>query len=341
MKYFLITFSFLLICTFLNAQNLDSLNQDASPKGGINNLAIKYYGIDFSKEQRVLLNDKEIEFIYLIDEKGRPTLSEINGIQDNAINDSLKRKEIVAFNPQLQDGIPIPSIYFMQLKFPTYKMTESKFGFYQAMAHNEAKLKDFEYLNKSNARFDLLFGGLINQFIGSPSKHLKIGGGFKMDMTYTNKSNYLYGLNMSGYFNKLKKDYPINTSRVQKSPATLLVGAIIGKWFNNISIQLEINIAVQNVTEKISNKDKDWVQLNGWSPGVVINYPLKLGKESPMYYYGSPSLFENNINFSFGIRYMSFPLEEASGIMIELGISYRMTLYGIEKYKLKDSYINK
>jgi len=38
------------------AQIIDTLNQEASPKGGINQLAIKYYGIEFTKEQRASLN---------------------------------------------------------------------------------------------------------------------------------------------------------------------------------------------------------------------------------------------------------------------------------------------
>ncbi|MBK8444927.1 MAG: hypothetical protein IPL35_16630 [Sphingobacteriales bacterium] len=119
---------FTLISFFLemNAQVVDSLNQQVCPKGGVNQLAIKYYGINFTKEQRKEIGNVEIEIIYSIDEFGNPILSEINGISNPHIIDSLKNKtsEIGLFNPQIVDGIPVPSIYFIKLTFPTYSFTQ-------------------------------------------------------------------------------------------------------------------------------------------------------------------------------------------------------------------------
>ncbi|MBK9515618.1 MAG: hypothetical protein IPO05_18885 [Flavobacteriales bacterium] len=85
-----------------NAQVVDTLDQDVSPKNGIEQLAIKYYGIDFTKEQRKEIENVEIEFIYLIDEYGDPTLSEINGVKNQEIIDSLinKTKEVERFYPR-------------------------------------------------------------------------------------------------------------------------------------------------------------------------------------------------------------------------------------------------
>ena len=188
----------------------------------------------------------------------------------------------------------------------------------------------------------MTIGGLANQFIGEPSKHLKFGGGMKIDLGYSGENNFIYGLNMSFYGNKLKKDYPINTTRDQfNAPSTLLVGLIFGKWFNKFNIQGEINIGVQNITEKIGENDPDWVQLKGWSPGLIINYPIKIGKSNPMYYYGAPSLMESNLNLHFGLRYIKLSLKEATGIMAELGVSYRIAIKGINEYKLKDEFLNK
>jgi len=322
----------------------DSLNQEVSPKGGVNALAIKYYGINFTKEQRLALKDKEIEFIFHIDEYGNPTLSEINGINNPAIIDSLRNKtnEIEPFNPRIRNGTSEPSIYFMQLIFPTYKMTKSRFGLLQGAAYNEAKLEDFEYITPANTRLDMTIGGVLNQFIGDPAKHLRLGGGMKVDISITGKKSYIYGLNMSFYGNKLKTDYPLNTTREQfTTPPTLLVGAVFGKWFNKISIQSELNIAVQNITEKIGDNDPEWVQLKGWSPGVVVNYPINLGKPNPMYYYGRPALFENNLNLHLGLRYLFLSIPQASGIMAEFGLSYRMTLKGVKAYKLNDEFYNR
>lgn len=60
MKYTISIIVVLISIINTNAQVTDGLNEDASPKLGINQLAIKYYGIEFTKEQR-----KEIENVLL------------------------------------------------------------------------------------------------------------------------------------------------------------------------------------------------------------------------------------------------------------------------------------
>jgi hypothetical protein len=344
MKY-IISILLLLICILRsNAQVVDSLNQNVSPKNGLNQLAIKYYGIDFTKEQRKEIENVEIEIIYSIDEYGNIVATEINGVKNQEIIDSLiqKTKKIEKFNPQIRNGKPEPSIYLMRLTFPTYKFTQNTYGLLQGSAYNEAKLEDFGYLIESGQRFDMTIGGLVNQFIGEPSKHLGFGGGMKIDLAYSNKKNLIYGLNMSFYENKLIKEYPIYTTRQQlKAPPTLLVGLIFGKWYGQFNVQGEINLAIQNITEKIGENDPDWVQFNGWSPGLIVNYPIKFGKSNPIYYYGAPSLLENNVNIHLGIRYIKLSIKEATGVMMELGISYRMSLKGVKEYKLKDEFLNK
>jgi len=344
MKYTISIILSLIYILSLEAQVSDTLSQNVSPKNGVNQLAIKYYGIDFTKEQREEIENVEIEFIFSIDETGNPTLSEINGITNQDIIDSLKLKteEIEDFNPQIRNGKSEPSIYFMKLTFPSYKYNQRTYGFLQGSAYNEAKLEDFEYLKESNQRFDMIIGGLANQFFGKPSEHLGFGGGMKIDLGYAGKNNLIYGLNMSFYGNKLKQEYPINSTREQFSaPPTLLVGLIFGKWFDKFNIQGELNLGVQNITEKIGENDPDWIQLKGWSPGVVVNYPIKLGKSNPMYYYGSPVLLENNLNLHFGLRYIKLSINEATGLMAEFGVSYRMVIKGVNEYKLKDEFLNK
>lgn len=338
LKYIL--FVVMILISFISIHAQDTLNQPASPKGGVNQLAIHYYGIEFTKLQREQLKDKEIEFIFTIDVSGKSMLAEVNGITDPDIIDSLiRRTEYVEhFNPQIRNGIAEEAIYFMQLRFPSYRMTAFQYG----MVFSEAKLEDFEFIEKSGVRFDMLFGGLANQFIGTPSEYLSTGGGMKVDISVTDKRQLIYGFNMSFYGNRLKKDYPINSLRVQNSgPPTLLVGLIFGKWFDKFSLQGELNFAIQNVTPRIDENDRDWVQLRGWSPGLIINYPIKLGRESPLYYYGSPALISHRLNVHFGLRYVCLSLREASGIMTELGLSYRMGMEGIKSYKLKDEFLNR
>ena len=339
MKHFFAVLIFIFIAFQINAQVQDTLNQDAAPKGGVNALAIHYYGIDFSKAQREILKEKEIEFIFLVDEKGQATLKEVNGISDGDIMDSLRQRTLTVepFLPRIKNGIAESSIYFMQLTFPGYKMTQQKFGFLMGAAYTEAKLEDFEYVHRSNSRVDVLFSGMVNQYIGNPTAYLGLGGGFKTEVSIADKRKWIYGLNMSFYGNKRKDDYPISTPRDQFStPPTLIVGVNFGKWVNRFNIQAELDFGIQNVTERLGNNDEDWVQLKGWSPGIVLNYPIRLGKESTMYYYGAPSLFSHNLNLHFGFRYMKFSLAEASGFMVELGVGYRMSIVSVQEYRLKE-----
>jgi len=60
-----------------------------------------------------------------------------------------------------------------------------------------------------------------------------------------------------------------------------------------------------------------------------------------MYYYGSPVLLENNLNLHFGLRYIKLSINEATGLMAEFGVSYRMVIKGVNEYKLKDEFLNK
>ena len=331
----------LAICALsTHAQVADGLNQDVGPKYGVNQLAIEYYGIEFTTEQRAELENVQIEFIYSVDKYGDPTLSEVNGITNQEIIDSLLRKteELENFNPLIRDGEPVPSIYFMKLTFPSYKDAQRVTRFFQAQAYNEARLEDFEYLHESGSRLDMVVGGLMSQFVGNPSRHLGIGGGMKVELNYSTPKGIFYGMNISFSFNGLKEEYPIATQREQISPASAFLGLSVGKWFSKYSIQLDLDFAIHNITEKIGDNDPDWVQLNGWSPGVIFNYPIALGRERPMYYWGAPSLIGNNINLSLGLRYVSHSLPEASGLMIELGVGYRMALKKVTEYKLKDGF---
>ncbi len=329
---------FILVGTNIQAQINDTINQEVSPKKGINQLAIEFLGIEFTKDQRALIEGREIEFIFHVEKDGKPELKEINGVTDSLVIHLLqkKAKELDYFNPRIVKGDARASIFFMKLEYPKYQMTAKKLGRIKAGLYNESKLEDFEYLEKSKKRYDLLIGGVTNQFIGSISKYLGVGGGMKIDLSYTNEKSNFFGLNMSFYGNKLKKDYPLNTTKEQlAAPPTLLIGLVAGKWINRINIQGELNIAVQNITQKIGDNDQDWIQLNGWSPGLILNYPIKFGGEKTTYYYGAPSLINNHINLHFGIRYLDLSIKEASGIMTEIGISYRLGVIGIREYKLK------
>ncbi len=327
-----------------HSRNIDSTYQEGRPKGGINELALLYYGIEFTKEQREKIEGVEVEYIFEVDETGKARLVELNGISDAAVVDSLmsKNKEMVEFYPSIKNGIAISSIYFMKMTFPSYQHRKSAKGLWMADTYREAKLEDFEVLEKANRRLDIVIGGAVNQFIGSPSEYLKIGGGMKTDITYTNKHLFYCGLLMDIYFNGRKKDYPIASTREQHpSVSSIAMGLVLGKWYDKFGVQLQLGFAAQNVTEKLDDSDKDWVQFRGFSPGLVVHYPIKFGRDKPYYYYGTPTIYSNYVNFHFGVRQWFLSEKEASGLMLELGLGYRLVVHGVKEYKFRKEYLER
>lgn len=248
----------------------------------------------------------------------------------------IKSQQVAKFIPKIHNGIPESSIFFLELTYPSKKLISVSLNPYQQSLFHQVRLEDFEYIEKANFGSDIVIGLLTNQFTGSPARYSKLGAGMKINMTFTDHKNYIYGLNLSTYFNQKNKNYSIYTDREQlSSRSTALLGIIFGKWFGKFNIQAEANYAVHNVTERYDTRDKGWTQFKGWSPGAIFNYPIMLGKEKPLYYYGSPSLLSHNLNLSFGMHYLQFSHKEASGIMAELGLAYRMTFRGIKEYRLK------
>jgi len=105
MRVFLILLLMLCASTIAIGQDIDSVyQQEVSPKQGLNALAVEFLGIEFSEEQRFTLRNVEVQLFFLVDENGKPVLSEINGINDISIRDSLyaKSEELEHFIPVLE-----------------------------------------------------------------------------------------------------------------------------------------------------------------------------------------------------------------------------------------------
>ncbi len=338
----------LLFCTLatiglhvsLNAQDADSVNTAAGPRGGLNNLALLYYKIDFTPGQRQRLEDVPLEFIYSISEEGVATLEEVNGINDPVIIDSIKNQQpLPEFYPRIVNGRAQSSIYFMKIQFPKYTMQRQRLSRY---THTEKlTLDDFEYIHKSGRRMDILLGAVVNSFAGNAQEYLKTGGGFKVDLMYVGEKGIGAGLVMSVYGNSHKKPYPINTTReLDKSSPTLLLGAGINKSMHKKErsewlAQVELCYAMQNISSKVNNKDKDYIMAKGFSPGVVLHYLLQVGKDNLYTYYGNPAMGSHYLNFHAAIRPVFFDLKPASGVMFELGVSYRFSWITPDDYKFK------
>ena len=318
--------------------------QQAAPVGGVSRLALYYFKINFSKEQRALLEQAELELIYEINEKGKPTLEKVNGISDQAIMDSLVQQTriIPYFNPKMVDGVSEPTIYFMKLRFPQYSTRESISMNNEFASFRKHKPEDFEFIEYRGA-IDLVLGGMINTLNGSAQNYLSTGGGMKVEMLFLGRKNdWGGGFNMNFYGNKLKQDYPIISTRPQASaPPTMFMGMTIARKFNQLGsnneilLQVEANLAMHNVVYRQDSYDNDYVQFIGFSPALVVHYNIPVGKGRPGFYHFSPIMNRHHVNLNIAVRPLFYDNKAANGTMIEFGVSWRSRMRFVDSYKLK------
>ncbi|MGB4972683.1 MAG: hypothetical protein WBO32_08485 [Cyclobacteriaceae bacterium] len=337
-----IGFTLLLIIGILPCHLLAQVgDREPEPEGGIAQLALQYFKINFSKEQRSHLEANELELIFMVDEVGNALLEKVNGTEDQAIIDSLYNKTLTVakFIPQQVDGKDVPSVYFMILRFPQYKSIRFN-NYSNAWRFGRPTLEDLEDYTLGG-RWDMLIGGVMNQFTGRPSDYLKTGGGMKFDFIFTGRKNFGMGLIMSVYGNSSKMDYPINTLRPQDpAPSTMIIGLatyqrLTEKERSEVSLQFELGYATQNIVTREYGSDY-WLQLRGYSPGVTLNYLIQLGKKSLSQYYYEPIILSHHLNIHMSMRYIVLDLREATGPMVEIGLAYRMRMNFFKDLKFKD-----
>lgn len=343
MKYILFLFGFLIAALSYSQVGPDTTSSPATPIGGIERLALRYYDIEFTPEQRKLIEGVKLELIFLVSDEGVATLESVNGVRNRAILDSLYSRDpfLPGFIPEIRKGIPKQSLYFIQFIFPTYSLERADVYQQQLIFYKPPTLEDFESLEMSNQRLDIIFGGMANSFFGSAADYLSPGGGMKVEMSFTTENLMFYGFNMNFFGNKRIQDYDLSSPLPQFShPPTLFLGATVGRWFGVYNLQLDLNYAIQNITERLEDDDSDWVQFRGFSPGVVLHRVLQLGKDrfQANSSYGRPIFVAHCLNFSLGLRYLKMSQNSASGFMAEVGVSYRLATKLIESYRLKDSY---
>lgn len=348
---------FLLSLSAAFGQMTDTLNRDVAPKGGIAAVGLVYYKIEFTPEEVAYLRDNEAEMIFKVSEEGKATLEKVNNIGLPSIVDSMMRvnDRLPEFYPEVVDGKPQPSLYFMKIRWPEYETVERTFPrstsppypspYEEEFSHYRfigRKLDEFEYINYRGPRYDMLFGGVANTVGGSAIDYIYSGGGMKFDMMFYGEKGWGGGIVMTFHGNRARKEYPITTQFPQnKSRTTGFVGLAIGRLLadrpgGQFSVQFEACYSMQNIVTVDPQVNNRPVQTQGFSPGFVINYAKNLGRGKMSIYYLSPTAIRHFLNLHLAIRPMMLDMPQASGIMYEAGISWRMGMRHVEDMKLKE-----
>lgn len=338
---------FLLLVFFLTAnilsvaQQQDSLNLAPAPQGGTSAIASAYLRINFTARQRAILGSTKLELMLLVDRYGNPSLEKVTGVTDRSIIDSLinTTASLPPFRPATMYGEPTEGFYGLLLQFPP--VSKTVVGYHDIpRTYRALKREDFEEI-RLGGRMDVLLGFMTNGFLGNAADYLGPGGGFKVDLTFSGKHRYGGGFSMEFYGNNRTSDFPIDPSRVQsEAPVTLMLGLLLNKSIHTSErafflLQFEPAYTRQNISAKDNNPDKKGVELHGFSPGITAHYALRIGKERISSGY-DPGLFGHCINFHCGVRPLFYNMKAGSGIMYEIGLSYRLVYNFIEAYTLKD-----
>jgi hypothetical protein len=305
------------------------------PQGGIERLSLNFLKIDFTPAQREVLRNRPLEFIFFVDTTGFATLEDVNGVEDAAIMDSLMQKRnLPMFTPHIVDGKKRDGLFFMELQFPSYEST-----FYPTTSqHEHGNIDDLEFELSGNS-FHFLMGGVVNSFSGRPSQYLNTGGGFKLDVLWQTRRKFGYGLAMAAYGNKAAEYYPVTTDRkLDKVPTTFVIGVILSREFevtekNSFIAQFELAYAGQTISSRENANDEEYIQLDGFSPGIVVNYFVRLGKERFQQSNNYPVISSYHLNLHGAIRPLLLNLKAARGLMFEVGISYRLKASVLSSYR--------
>lgn len=345
MKKILPAFVLLLPLTAVFGQ-VDSLNMSASPKGGLAALALVYYKIDFAPEEVAYLRLHEAELIFTVNENGKATLEKVNEIEMRSIIDSMMRvnDQLPPFYPEVVDGKPRNTLYFMRLRWPHYEDVRQIFPSPYNIRHDYfgRRLDEFEFIEYRGPRFDMLIGGVGNTVGGSVTEYNYSGGGVKFDMMFYGQRNWGGGMVMTFHGNRMRKEYPITTVLPQnRSRVTGFIGIAVAKLFDDtpagqFSIQFEPCFSMQNIVTvdpQVRNKP---VQAIGFSPGLVLNYAKTLGRGRMAAYYYQATAIRHFMNFHLALRPMMLDVPQASGILYEAGVSWRLAMRQAVDMKLKE-----
>jgi hypothetical protein len=350
----IITILLFFVSVALFAQAPDNLNAEAEPKGGDAIIAIVYYKIDFTQEQTDYLRTHEAELIFSVSERGRAVLEKVNDIDDSSVIDSMMRvnDRLPEFFPKISNGKAVNSIYFMKLSWPHYnqQIPEPMYPQYAPYLMpqylrpvgplHRKKLSEFESYTPL-FRYDLTIGGILNAPMASAATYANEGGGMRMDCMFFGNKGWGGGFSTLFYSNKRIRPYPGTFARSYGSPIPTMMftfngGKLIETSHVDFIIQFEPGFVMQEVlsTDMLTEFDNPGF-IMGFSPGVSVNAAIPIGPGHMNHFYAYPTAIKNYLNLHIAARPLLMNYKPASGVMFEVGVSYRLALAHVREYKLK------
>nr|MBS0037820.1 hypothetical protein [Saprospiraceae bacterium] len=330
------------------AQETPEKYRDAEPTGGIDQLAKSFFSIKFQSEEQRELMGKHLELVFHIDQMGVPSLEAVFGIENKVIVDSFlqKTEEIPLFAAARAGGDYTESMYALGLTYPSFQTVFQHLQKSNIHAFRKAKMEDFEKFELKDSRFDFVFGGVVNTPAGSISNHLRSGGGLNLDFIFTGRNGWGGGLVVTGHYNRLFNNFSIPSTRPNlKYPTTNMIGLSANKWMplgenpHGLLLQLELNYTYFLLTENEGKNDPESITFKGFSPGLSVHFPLRIGQPTASTYYNSPVLITHHINIHAAARPLFLDFRQTRGMLFELGISYRIGITRVKSYEFTDSYL--
>lgn len=338
------TFIFLFfLIAFGGYAQTDTTSSGAEPIGGINRLALVYYSIEFTKEQRKLLENVPVEMIFSVSKEGVAKLEHVNGIQNRSLIDSLyaQTPKVPGFKPEIHDGMPRESLYFMKFRYPTYKMNTQEIPIRSPFYQKKINKDEFLELDETGRGFDFTVLGIFTNHFGKPDKYFKPGGGVQIGCEYVSKIGLYYGFGFDMYGNPADQHIAReDTMPYLRSPFSVTTGIYVGFRFDRLYIQSEAYYSTIAISRSDTETAIGGTSYEGFSPGLFANYiiPFRKNRERVTIHVGQPYINRASLNIRGGFRGFFMDSSEVSGIMLELGVGIRFGSYFVKKYHLKDSY---
>jgi hypothetical protein len=336
----------LLLSVAAFAQIPTSQNIKAQPVGGKGALQIVYYRIDFTQEETDYLRTHTPEMIFSVSEYGKARLEKVNDIDRQSIIDSLMNmnNRLPDFYAARVNGRPEQGVYFLKLTWPNYQYQNgmNNINSMMTLQYNPVlrKLSDLEDITYRGPRFDMTIGAFMPTFGGNISKYLDKGWGTRFDFMIYGRKGWGGGFGTTLVIGKPKMVSPAIPLRYNRSHLITIINGSFGKIFDfkragQFAIQFEPGFGITDASIA-PNTSADVAVGVGFIPGVTAHYLLPFGPGRMSRQYFLPVAYRQFLSIHVAARQLMFNTEETTGMIYEVGLSYRLMQRPVLNYKPKD-----